>query len=205
MSLYSRYIFPTLLDWSMGVAPIREQRARLVSKAAGKVLEVGFGTGLNLPHYTGDVTSLTALDTCAMLPQKVAKRLQEVTFPVEQVIASGEALPFAEGMFDCLVTTFTLCSIPKVEEALGEMRRVLRSGGIHLFLEHGRSDDARVARWQDRLNPFQTFWACGCNLNRRVDRLIENADLTMKEIERFHLRGTPRVVGEMYLGVAQRP
>jgi ubiquinone/menaquinone biosynthesis C-methylase UbiE len=167
------------------------------------VLEVGFGTGLNLPYYPDAVTGLVALDSEQMLSKRVEERILASRVPVEQVrLDAGGGLPFEVNEFDTIVTTFTLCSIDRVEEALAEIRRVLKPEGRYIFLEHGRSDQARAARLQDFFNPVQRFVACGCNLNRRIDHLVEGAGLRIEHLDRYVMAGTPRVTGELYRGAA---
>ena len=174
-----------------------------MQSAHGEVLEVGFGTGLNLPHYPRGVTRLVALDPEEMLPTKVARRVAAASFPVERVQHTGEHLPFAAGQFDCVVTTLTLCTVADPASALSEVRRVLRVRGIYMFLEHGRSADARVARLQDRVNPLwrRSGIGRGCNINRPIDALIAQGGLRITSLERYTM-GRPRVMKEMYRGLA---
>jgi SAM-dependent methyltransferase len=204
MGIYARHIFPRVLEWTLGTPEVGEQRRLTLAAARGEVLEVGFGTGLNLPFYPENITNLVALDAESMLPERVRRRVGAATFPVEQVrLDAGGRLPFEDHRFDTVVTTFTLCSIGDVRAALKEMRRVLKDGGEFLFCEHGRSDDARVARWQDRLNPLQNVVACGCNLNRAIDRLIGEAGFEVVRLDRFVMPRAPRLLGEMYRGAAR--
>jgi len=204
MGLYSRHIFPRVLDWSLDNAMMREQRREALSPVEGHVLEIGFGTGLNLPHYPHQVTRLTAIDSERMLPKRVSERIARARFPVEifQLDAGGR-LPFEDDSFDGVASTLTLCSITDVASALAEIRRVLKPAGSFVFLEHGRSDDPKVARRQDRFNPLQKFVGRGCNLNRRIDQLIKAAGLDLVRLDRFLLPDTPRLLGEMYRGVAR--
>ena len=153
-----------MLDWAM--RQMNDLRPESISRAEGEVLEVGFGTGLNLEFYPPGVKSLTAGDPLATdsLPA-VDERIRRCTFPVERHrLRADRQLPFDAGRFDCVVTSWTLCSIPEPLIALAEMRRVLKSGGRYLFIEHGRASDARTARWQDRVNPVWRHLAAGCNL-----------------------------------------
>jgi len=202
MGFYADHVFPHLMDWTLGTRRFQERREQALASAQGHVLEIGFGTGLNLPHYPHKVTSLTALDPATLLPRKVARRISQRSLPVELVRLSAETLPFEDGRFDCAVSTWTLCTIPDPVAALREVRRVLKPGGTYVFLEHGRSDDARVAKWQDFFNPVQRVIACGCNLNRPIDALISQGGLKIDRLDRFLLPGVPRIVGEMYRGVA---
>jgi ubiquinone/menaquinone biosynthesis C-methylase UbiE len=183
--------------------PSQKKRAKALKAVHGEVLEVGFGTGLNLPHYPRRVARLVALDPEEMLPPKVSQRIAAASFPVERVQQAGEHLPFPAGRFDCVVTTLTLCTIADPASALIEIRRVLRAGGTYVFLEHGRSADPRVARLQDRLNPLWRLSGIGrgCNINRPIDSLIAQAGLRIVSLERYVL-GRPRIMTEMYRGLA---
>ncbi|MGH7913812.1 MAG: class I SAM-dependent methyltransferase, partial [Candidatus Binataceae bacterium] len=151
--LYAKVIYPRLLELSVGGEAFAKERIKALKSVRGKVLEVGFGTGLNLPHYPPSVAHLFALDPEEMLPAKVSQRIAAASFPVARVRQCGERLPFATGRFDCVVTTLTLCTIADPASALSEIWRVLRTGGTYFFLEHGRSADPRVALLQDRVNP----------------------------------------------------
>jgi ubiquinone/menaquinone biosynthesis C-methylase UbiE len=202
MGLYSQHIFPRLMDWVMSGEEFQRLRAALLAEARGDVLEIGFGTGLNLPHYSSTISSLSIVDPARILPLKVTARAAALPFPIHRQHITAEALPFRDRQFDTVVSTWTLCTIPDPVKALQEIRRVLKPGGIFLFLEHGRSDDAGVAAWQDRLNPVQNIIGCGCNLNRRIDRLIEQSGLRIDHLERFLMPHVPRIAGEMYEGRA---
>lgn len=202
MGLYSRHIFPRLMDWVMSVEVFAEERRKLLARACGQVLELGFGTGLNLPHYPKTISVLHAVDPAGLLPRRVAWRCSRVSFLIRPQHVSAEILPFDDRTFDCAVSTWTLCTIPDPVKALQEVRRVLKPTGQFLFLEHGRSDDETIAVWQDRLNPIQRVIGCGCNLNRRIDQLISHAGLTMMKLDRFQMDSIPRLVGEMYRGIA---
>lgn len=178
-------------------------RRELLASAHGEVLEFGIGTGLNLPHYPGTVTELYAVDPAQFLPKTIAARSARLSFPVRIQKGTAETLPHADRRFDYVVSTWTLCTIPDPVLALKEVRRVLKPGGTFLFLEHGRSDDQKIAVWQDRLNPIQNVIGCGCNLNRQIDRLMLDAGLTIVNLDRFHMQSVPRIGGEMYQGIAK--
>jgi len=205
MGFYSRHIFPRLLDWSLGNAALAEHRLAALAPLRGHVLEIGFGTGLNLPFFPQRVSRLTAIDSKQMLRRKVAKRIAEARMPVErfELDASGR-LPLDNQAFDGVVTTFTLCSIADVQSALDETRRVLKPEGQFVFLEHGRSYDPRVARLQDLFNPIQKVIGCGCNLNRPIDRLIRDSGFEIVKLERYLMPDVPRILGETYRGIARR-
>jgi ubiquinone/menaquinone biosynthesis C-methylase UbiE len=205
MGLYSKYIFPRFLDWGLGNSLIQSQRREALAPVRGKVLEIGFGTGLNLPHYTKQVTGLTAIDPERMLRDRVARRIADSGLPVEQIqLDASGSLPLDDDSFDFAVTTFTLCSIADVRGALREMRRVLKPVGQYVFLEHGRSDDPLAAKRQDFFNPIQKVIACGCNINRRIDQLIRDAGFAITRLERYVMPETPRMFGEMYRGSAKK-
>ena len=200
---YTKNIFPRLLEVSVGGKGFAQERIDALKLVHGEVLEVGFGTGLNLPHYPAGVKRLIALDPVEMLPAKVSRRIAAARFPVERVPQIGEQLPFADRQFDCVVTTLTLCTIVDPVSALSEMRRVLRVDGSYVFLEHGRSTDPKVARLQDRLNPLwlRSGIGCGCNINRPIDLLLVKAGFRLEILDR-HVRGWPRIMMEMYRGMA---
>ena len=203
MSLYARFVLPRLLDFAMSRPPMMQQRAQALRDARGDVLEIGFGTGLNLASYPMTVTNLTALDPADMLPQRVAQRMAAARMPVTLARGTAESLPFDAGRFDCVVSTWTLCSIPDAAAALREVRRVLKPSGRFLFLEHGRSRDPAVARWQDRLDWIHGLFSGGCHTNREIDRLIEHAGLVIEQLERFEMPQTPRYQAAHFLGTAK--
>lgn len=190
------------LDWMM--RQMNELRHETVGAAEADVLEVGFGTGLNLDFYPDKVSSLVGLEPNP--PEGLAaldERLARAAFPVERCGLSADTeLPFDAGRFDCVVSTWTLCSIPDVGRALAEMRRVVRPGGRLLFIEHGRADKPSTARWQDRLNPLWARITDGCNMNRPIDQLVEEAGFELVGLERFRARG-PGLLAHMYRGVAK--
>lgn len=205
MGFYSKYIFPRLVEWSLGSGIVREQRRAALAPLRGHVLEIGFGTGLNLPCYPSEVTRLTAIDSETMLPGRVADRIAKARVQVERLqLDAGGRLPFEDDAFDGVVTTFTLCSIADVASALAEIRRVLKPEGKYVFLEHGRSDDPRIARRQDRANPITKLIGCGCNMNRPIDKLISAAGLQIAKVDRFVMPDSPRILGEIYQGIAKK-
>jgi ubiquinone/menaquinone biosynthesis C-methylase UbiE len=198
---YERRVFPHVLDFSMRA--LEKLRAPTLAEARGEVLEIGFGTGLNLAHYPAGVAKVVTADPMDALPERVRARMDAAPFPVEvHHLPADRKLPFDSGRFDCVTMTWTLCTIAEPLAALEEMRRVLRPGGTLLFIEHGRSDDPKLARWQDRWNPIQNVIACGCNVNRKIDALVERGGFRMQALERFRAEGTPGLFAEMYRGVA---
>lgn len=199
---YAEQIFPRFMDWVMRGPRFQDERTRALHQLHGSVLEIGFGTGLNLPHYPKAVTWLTAVEPHNLLPHAVTQRSVEAPMPIEVVRVTAERLPFEDGSFDCALSTWTLCTIPDVRAALREIRRVLKADGTLVFLEHGRSDDPRLARWQDLLNPLQRLVACGCNFNRAIDSLIAESGFKVTRLDRYTMRGVPRIGAEMYRGTA---
>jgi ubiquinone/menaquinone biosynthesis C-methylase UbiE len=205
MGFYSRHILPRLVEWSLGNGIVRDQRLATLAPLRGQVLEIGFGTGLNLACYPPPVTRLTAIDSETMLPERVADRIAKTCVPVERLkLDAGGRLPFEDQSFDGVVTTFTLCSIAEVATALAEIRRVLKPKGEYVFLEHGRSDDPRIARRQDRFNPITKLIGCGCNMNRPIDKLISAAGLQIAKLDRFERPDAPQILGALYRGIAHR-
>ena len=190
------------LELGLGRAWFKAERSRLLAPVRGRVLEIGFGTGLNLPHYGPGVAQLDVVDPAARLGRRVEARIRAAPMPVTVHRVGAEALPFAAGSFDCVVSTFTLCSIPEVEAALREVRRVLVPGGTFLFLEHGTSRDAGTARWQRRLDGLHAYVAGGCHINRPIDRLVGESGLCIEALERRDWPDAPFIYGDMYRGAA---
>jgi ubiquinone/menaquinone biosynthesis C-methylase UbiE len=204
MGIYSRHIFPRLCDWAMRRPEMARLRSEVLADVGGDVLEVGFGTGLNLGHYPEHVRRLTAVDPGEGMGRLARRRIARSPVEVDHRIAGAEALPFEDGRFDCVVTTWTLCSIPDVRRALAEIRRVLRPGGRFLFLEHGLAESPGVQKWQHRLTPIQRVLADGCRLDLDVEAVVRGQPFHHVEVDRFLLEGTPRLLGSMYRGVATR-
>jgi SAM-dependent methyltransferase len=193
-----------MLDWAM--RQMNELRPQTVAQAGGDVLEIGFGTGLNLDFYGGDVTALSAVEPEP--PERLAAleaRLARAAFPVDvRGLRADRELPFDAGRFDCVVSTWTLCSIPDLGSALAEVRRVLKPGGVLAFIEHGRAPDEATARWQDRIDPVWKRIAGGCHMNRPIDVLLEQGGFELEKLERFRHKG-PRLLAHMYRGSARNP
>lgn len=198
---YNDRILPRAVDKALGGAAFAKLRVRATEGLRGRVLEVGFGSGLNVAHYPSAVERVLAVDPATTGRTLAAKRVAASPVPVEYVGLDGQDLPLGDGTVDCVLTTWTLCSIPDLARALAEMRRVLRPGGVLHFLEHGRSPDPAVARWQDRLTPIQRHLFGGCHLNRPIRTDITDAGFEIARIDNFYLRG-PRPFGYMYEGRA---
>ncbi|MEL7356179.1 MAG: class I SAM-dependent methyltransferase [Cyanobacteria bacterium J06555_13] len=200
MGLYSRLIFPRLLELSMSSESMTTYRKQLLAEVSGDVLEIGFGTGLNLPHYSAAVTSLTTVDPNEGMGSIAQKRIDASAIPVTVKTLSGEELPMADASFDNVVCTWTLCSIPNIEKALSEAYRVLKPGGRFFFIEHGLSDEPGIQTWQNRLTPIQRLVADGCHLNRKIDQLVRDA-FDSVEVSEFYGADLPKVMGYFYQGV----
>ncbi len=204
MGLYQSYLLPRLLHLAMKNREVSDQRKRILPAARGRVLEVGIGSGLNLPFYSSDVTSVTGVDPSRALLAMAHRAAPAVPFAVELVERGAEDLPFEDRSFDSVVTTWTLCSIAEARDALGEMRRVLKPGGELIFMEHGLSPDRRVAAWQRRLNPLWQRIAGGCNLDRPIDLLVREAGFAIGHLETGYLIKGPRPLTYQFEGRATR-
>ena len=203
MGFYSERIVPRCVDFLLSRPPILELRERAVQGLRGDVLEVGFGSGLNLPYYSADVTSVLAIEPSMLARSLAQPRIDAVRVPVRWGGLDGAALDVPDASVDAALSTFTFCTIPDLTAALRELRRVIRPGGALHFLEHGRSPDASVARWQDRLNPLQQRLAGGCNLNRAIADSVREAGFCMDALETYYLPG-PRFAAYMFEGRARR-
>ncbi|MBO0730362.1 MAG: class I SAM-dependent methyltransferase [Acidimicrobiaceae bacterium] len=203
MGFYGDQVLPRLTNVLLATGEFGEIRARVASGLSGEVLEVGFGSGLNVPYYPAQVRRVRAVDPATVGRKLAAGRVGASPVPVEYVGLNGEMLPLDGESIDHVLVTWTMCTIPAIDAALDEMHRVLRPGGQLHFVEHGRSPDLAVARWQDRLNPIQRRWAGGCNLNRPIDRLVEEAGFHLTRLDNFYARG-PRATSYMYEGVGTK-
>jgi ubiquinone/menaquinone biosynthesis C-methylase UbiE len=202
MSFYRRRVLPYLVHLATRQKRLVPFRRRVIGAAEGRVLEVGIGSGLNLPLYASTVRSLIALDPSPELLRMARRRGAGLSLPVEFLEASAEAIPLDDDSIDAVVTTWTLCTIPDAPRALTEMRRVLKPGGALLFVEHGRAPEPRVARWQDRLDPLWSRLAGGCHLNRKMDDLISGSGFRIERLEYARLPG-PRTHTFLYEGRAR--
>lgn len=200
--LYDRVILPHVLNFAMRQAALTPFRARVAGGAAGRVLEIGVGSGLNLPHYRPPVTSVIGIDPSSALLRMAQDRAAAATVPVDLRLGSAEALPIESGSIDTVVTTWTLCSIADADAALREARRVLAPGGRLLFIEHGRAPEPEVARWQDRLDRPWGMIAGGCHLNRPIDRLIGAAGFGFERLDHARIPG-PRTHTYLYEGIGR--
>jgi ubiquinone/menaquinone biosynthesis C-methylase UbiE len=203
VNFYGEQILPRFINVVLGGKEFKKIRGRVAAGLTGEVLEVGFGSGLNVPHYPSEVTRVLAVDPATVGRRLAASRVAASPVPVEYVGLDGVSLPVDSGSIDHVLITWTMCTIPDVDSALGEIHRVLGPGGELHFAEHGLSPDPEVAKWQDRLTPLQRRWAGGCHLNRPIDRLIEHAGFAVSRMENFYIKG-PRPMGYMFEGSATK-
>lgn len=202
-SWYQRHVLPRALDFACGLPMIGRQRQLVVPRAQGRVLEVGIGTGLNMPYYDKTrVSRITGLDPALELQPLARERIAQAGLEVELLGLSADAIPRPDASFDTVLMTYTLCTIPDPLAALHELRRVLVPGGQLLFCEHGRAPDPSVRRWQDRLQPLWGRLAGGCQLGRDIPALLQTAGFALPELHTRYLSG-PRPFTFHYWGVAQ--
>ena len=204
MSFYASHILPRLLDLAMRNREVARYRLQVVPQARGTVVEIGIGSGLNLPFYGDDIERLYGIDPSEELLRMAGNKARSAPFPVELLAHAAEALPLEDRSADTVITTFTLCTITDPVKALQEMRRVLRPSGALLFAEHGLAPDASVERWQHRLNPVWNRISGGCNLDRKIDALIDAAGFSGIELKKEYAKG-PRPMSYIYAGRASAP
>ncbi len=204
MGFYSQFILPRLLDWSMSSPALAQHRQEILSDVRGEVLEIGFGTGLNLDHYPPQVQAIATVDINPGMNAIAQRRIAASTIQVNHHVLNGESLPMADNTFDYVVSTWTLCSIAQVDRAIQEIYRVLKPGGKFVFIEHGLSDRPNIQVWQHRLTPIQKRLADGCHLDRNIQILIEHQFSHVK-LEQFVIDQLPSVFAYTYKGVATKP
>jgi ubiquinone/menaquinone biosynthesis C-methylase UbiE len=202
MGFYRDRIVPSLIHLAMRNRTLAPYRGRVVSEATGRVLEVGVGSGLNLPFYAESASHIIGLDPSPKLLAMAREAAHRTARPLELIEGTAETIPIEDRSIDTVVTTWTLCSVPEVGRALGEMRRVLRPGGRLLFVEHGKAPEPGVRWWQDRLTPMWKPLSGGCQLNRALDQLIENAGFRIERLDSGYMRG-PKPMTFMYEGTAR--
>lgn len=206
MAWWREHVVPRLTDASLSAPEIALLRGRACAPLVGRVLEVGFGSGLNLPHLPSGVASVAAVEPSDLAWRRSARRREESHTPVERIGLDGQSVGAEPGSFHSALVTFSLCTIPDAARALSEVRRLLRPDGILAFLEHGLSPDAGVARWQQRLDRVQALACGGCHLTRDVPELVESSGFTLIDLERRYLVPVPRVGrpwAHGFLGTAQ--
>ena len=204
MGFYQDQLLPRFQNKVMDRKDLREVRARVCQGLGGEVVEIGFGTGLNAEHYPPEVTLIKAVEPSALCMRLAAPRISGSRARVELAGLTGEELDLPSESFDAVLSTWTLCTIPNVEAALGEVRRVLKPGGVFHFVEHGHSPDAKVATWQQRIEPAWKRLAGGCHVTRRIPELIEQAGFDIEPLEAYYVQGEPKVFGYTFEGVARK-
>lgn len=205
MGFYDRHILPRLLNSAMSTKPITYQRKKVVPRCEGRVLEIGFGSGHNLPFYdAAKVSHIWALEPAAEMRARAADRVAQSPIALEFLDLPGERISLGDEAADTVLVTYTLCTIPDVHKALGEMRRVLKPSGRMIFCEHGEAPDAGVKRWQERLTPLWKAIGGGCHLGRPIPSLIADAGFRVEGMETMYLPGTPRFAGFNYWGNATK-
>lgn len=203
MSFYEHHVLPHLIHWSCGNTVVERQRAAVVPQARGRVLEVGMGSGLNIPHYDPRRVELVwGLEPSEGMRRKARRHVALAPFEVRWLDLPGEEVPLETDSVDSVVLTYTLCTIPDWRRALEQMRRVLKPGGQLLFCEHGAAPDEAVRRWQERFTPLWRQVAGGCHLNRAIPELIEQAGFALQQLEAGYLPKVPRIAGYHYRGAA---
>ena len=204
MSLYGKYILPKLLNSCCSNPPMVYQRKKVVPLAEGDVLEVGIGSGLNLPFYDkSKINKLWGLDPSEELNKMAAEVAKEEKMEVDFIISGAEEIPLPDNKVDTVILTYTMCTIPDVDLANEEIKRVLKPEGKLIFCEHGISPDENVYKWQKRINPIWKRIAGGCNLHRNIPEIIENSGFNIEEIDTMYLPSTPRFAGYNYWGFAR--
>lgn len=201
MGFYSNLILPYCIDFSMSSDNLREYRQQLLADVSGEILEIGFGTGLNLPHYPENVTKITTIEPNPGMQRLARSRIKQSRITVDYKKLNSENLPLADESFDSVVCTWTLCSIKLPEQAIAEVYRLLKPGGKFFFIEHGLSRDASVRFWQNTLTPIQKVIADGCHLNRQIDELVRQK-FDSVTLEQFYDSKLPSAIGYMYRGIA---
>lgn len=202
MGIYSKYFFPRLCDCFLNRPNVAAHRQALLQQVEGKVLEIGFGTGLNLPWYPRQVQQLTVIEPNAGMHQLALERIKTSGIHIEVHQLTATKLPFQECSFDTVVSTFTMCSIKDIQIALSEVFRVLAPSGRFLFLEHGLSPEVPIQRWQRRLNWLQKRLGDGCHLDRDIKSIVASQPFDSLELQTTYLDKTPRILGYLYRGRA---
>ena len=203
MSLYDKYVLPKFLNCACGSNPVSRQRQKVVPLVEGKVLEVGVGSGLNLPFYDkSKIDELWGLDPSEELSDMARKVADRENIVVNFISSGAEEIPLPDSYFDSVLITYTMCTIPEVARANKEIKRVLKRGGKLIFCEHGEAPDENIRKWQKRINPSWGKLAGGCNIDRKIPTLIQNSGFEIVELEEMYLPKTPKIVGYNYWGYA---
>jgi SAM-dependent methyltransferase len=205
VGFYGERVLPRVINAACGTKAVEPLRRRVCGGLSGDVVEIGFGSGLNVPFYPTAVIRVAAVEPSDVGWKLATRRLAAAAVPVQRSGLDGQSLPFADDSYDTALSTWTLCTIPDVAAALAEVRRVLKPGGTLHFLEHGRAPDERVRRWQERLDPLEQRIAGGCHFTRPVIGLLTTAGFTIQELDVFYEKGAPKFAGADSLGIALSP
>ena len=205
MSLYNKYILPKFLNCACGSKPINYQRQKIVPLAKGKVLDIGIGSGLNIPFYNSDkIDQVIGIDPSHELIELAKELANDSKASIDFVIGSAESIPYPDNFFDTVLVTYTMCTIPNVAIANKEMWRVLKDDGRLIFCEHGLAPDKKISKWQNRIDPFWGKIAGGCHLNRDIQKLITDAGFSFESLDKMYLPSTPKFAGYNYWGVSKK-
>jgi len=205
LSLYNKYILPKFLNCACGSKPINYQRQKVVPLAKGKVLDIGIGSGLNIPFYNSDkIDQVIGIDPSHELIELAKELANDSKASIELVIGSAESIPYPDNFFDTVLVTYTMCTIPNVSIANKEIWRVLKDDGRLIFCEHGLAPDKKISKWQNRIDPFWGKIAGGCHLNRDIQKLITDAGFSFESLDKMYLPSTPKFAGYNYWGVGKK-
>ena len=205
MSLYNKYILPKFLNCACGSKPINYQRQKVVPLAKGKVLDIGIGSGLNIPFYNSDkIDKVIGIDPSHELIELAKELANDSKASIDLVIGSAESIPYPDNFFDTVLVTYTMCTIPNVAIANKEMWRVLKDDGRLIFCEHGLAPDKKISKWQNRIDPFWGKIAGGCHLNRDIQKLITDAGFSFESLDKMYIPSTPKFAGYNYWGVSKK-
>jgi len=205
LGLYDKYILPKFLNCACGSKPINYQRQKVVPLAKGKVLDIGIGSGLNIPFYNSDkIDKVIGIDPSHELIDLAKELANDSKASIELVIGSAESIPYPDNFFDTVLVTYTMCTIPNVAIANKEMWRVLKDDGRLIFCEHGLAPDKKISKWQNRIDPFWGKIAGGCHLNRDIQKLITDAGFSFESLDKMYIPSTPKFAGYNYWGIGKK-